>query len=171
MSLRWKCHRATTFAVVTALSGNLFAGLISAWASHLPDKIEYVLLRSASLRGKYHRTYTHWLLMHIAIMLVLYTYMSINDIMLVSLSSLKDSTFIDMIFSLSLYTSLGCVMHVLEDAPCGQVPVFLPKSKITICPRLFKVGSVSETIFTAVVIALCAVYAFNINVVQILNYI
>ena len=149
--MTWKSHRITTFAVVTALTGNLFAGVISSYASHLPDKIEFSLLRSPVLRGKYHRTYTHWLLAYLIIAVVLFSYMAANNIQFLGFVTISSMTVENLLINLLLYVTLGCIMHILEDAPCGKVPVFFPKSKLTICPRLFKVGTISEYIFTTVI--------------------
>ena len=48
----------------------------------------------------------------------------------------------------------GGLFHILEDAICGPVPVLYPTKRMTVLPRLFKVGSVGECLF---VIAYCAV--------------
>lgn len=158
--MTWKSHRAVTFAVVFAITGgNFLAGGIAASAAHLPDKIEFSLLPTQSLRAKYHRTYTHWLFMYVVIAVMLFIYMNVNDISLLSFDTISNMSPMGMGINILFWGVAGCLMHVLEDAPCGKIPVFWPKTKLTICPRIFRVGRLSEYIFDAMVFAGC-VYMF-----------
>jgi inner membrane protein len=50
--------------------------------------------------------------------------------------------------------SAGGLLHILEDAICGPVPLLYPTKRTTVLPRLFKVGSLGECLF---VIAYCAI--------------
>ena len=45
------------------------------------------------------------------------------------------------------------ILHIIEDAVCGKVPFLTPWQKVGV--KLFKVGSVTEYLFSLVVVLLC----------------
>ena len=50
------------------------------------------------------------------------------------------------------FICIGALLHIVEDAFCGKVPLFLPWQKVGI--KLFTVGSVTEYLFSMAVVIL-----------------
>ena len=55
--------------------------------------------------------------------------------------------------TIGTYICIGALLHIAEDAVCGKVPFLTPYHKVGI--RLFKVGSVTEYLFTIAAVLLC----------------
>ena len=156
--MKWWTHRVTTFAAVGAVTGNLFAAGLAAAASVLPDKIEYMVLPTRSLWSSWHRTWTHWLCGYAVALVALWWWMTTNDVPVLTVDEVVAGhvTAFEGLPNIVLWTLIGCVAHVLEDAPCGQVPVLIPGRKRSACPRLFTVGTLSECIFVTLVVIVSA---------------
>lgn len=145
--MKWVNHRITTFTAVAAYThGDWLAASFAAAASVLPDWLEFRLLPTASLRAKFHRTWSHWLLGYV-----------------LALAALGQLTVREPSAALAVtmcrWAVVGCITHVLADAPCGTVAVVLPWRRIRICPRLFNVGGVGEYITVALVVICCLLTA------------
>ena len=52
----------------------------------------------------------------------------------------------------AIFICIGALLHIVEDAFCGKVPFLLPGQKVGI--KLFKVGSVTEYLFSMAVVIL-----------------
>ncbi len=145
--MKWVNHRITTFAAVaTYTHGDWLAASFAAAASVLPDWLEFRLLPTASLRAKFHRTWSHWLLGYTVLTYVLSVLIVPDEYQLA----------VDMV----KWAVVGAAAHVIEDIPCGSVAAVLPWHRVKLCPRLFKVGAVSEYVFTLMTVVMCCVIAF-----------
>ena len=61
--------------------------------------------------------------------------------------------------SIALWMMVGSLLHILEDALCGKVPLLRLSRKIGI--KLFTVGSFTEYFFSIAVVLLC--YIFKVS--------
>lgn len=146
--MKWVNHRITTFAAVAAYThGDWLAASFAAAASVLPDWLEFRLLPTASLRAKFHRTWSHWLLGY--------------ALAWWALGQVTVPQPWDMAVDMLRWMVVGCTAHVLSDAPCGSVAALLPWRRMRICPRLFTVGSVGEYVVVAVVALYCLLAALR----------
>ena len=135
--MKWVNHRLVSGVLVFAATDDL---LLAVCAAVIPDKVEGYPLADYKKWKARHRGWSHvpWLyLLPMAIVWQLH-----NDRVLpvdTTLPAYMASAFL-----------AGAVLHIIEDALCGRVPLLYPKRKYGI--RLFTVGSAGEYFFTAAVI-------------------
>lgn len=143
-----------TFAMVFLLTRNIVAAVISTLSSTLPDVIEgrgfLEDKDSTQYRrwSKRHRTWTHWFVPYAAILLaclVVGADMRGNHVQIVA-------------FMVS-FLMVGALLHILQDAICGKVPLVNPFKK-DFGIKLFRVGSIAETV--VVLSGVCAGIAFYV---------
>ncbi len=143
-----------TFAMVFLMTRNIIASVISTLSSTLPDIIEGkgFLEDQNSVQYKRwrrrHRTWTHWFVPYATILLaclVVGADMRGNHVQIVA-------------FMVS-FLMVGALLHILQDAICGKVPLLKP-SKKDFGVRLFTVGSIAETV--VVLSGVCAGIAFYV---------
>lgn len=145
--MKWISHEVLTGAVVYAATGDLLYTMYSMAGSILPDKMEgnpQAQRNYWSWRSR-HRGTSHWTAPYLAVIAVL---LGLQRLQLV----MPDLWPLCLI---AIFMMIGALLHILEDAVCGKVPLLRRKQKIGI--KLFAVGSVSEYLFvlavTAVVLA------------------
>lgn len=129
--MTWKSHKAVTFATILAVTGNIPAAVLGALGSIVPDRIEGPLWRH------WHRTYSHWFLLYLPVVVLCYPYRGV----------FLDGPFRWHMGAILFWVFLGALLHIPEDAICGKIPVWSPKKKMTVFPRLFYVGSFGEYVF------------------------
>ena len=118
----WKSHVIVTFVTVYAITHNPVASVCAMLGSTFPDRIEFLSWK------KTHRTFSHWFVFYLP---VLFLYKQ----------------------GISMYLFwffIGALLHIVEDALCGKIPVFSPRKRIQVIPRLFYTGSVNEFLFVIV---------------------
>ena len=117
-----KGHRMSTFAFVLGTTSSPLAALFSFMGSTFPDSSEYMFF--GKRRNRYHRRYTHWFVIWLALSYVCF-YRS--GWIVPRLSMLVDgrNAHYD-VWSCAGFWFMGCLLHVLEDAFCGTVPLFRP---------------------------------------------
>ena len=118
-----KGHRITTFAFVLGATGSPLASLMSFLGSTFPDSSEYTFF--GKRRNRYHRRYTHWFIPWLALACVCF---SRSGWIVPRLSALINEPYhahYD-VWSCAGFWFMGCVLHILEDAFCGTVPLFRP---------------------------------------------
>ena len=141
--MKWVNHQILTGVIVYAATGNLLYTACSIGGSILPDKLE-----GDPAKGNYqrwrrqHRGRTHWPLPYVLLAGFLYQAGALH----LASPAMRDLAWF------GIYILAGAVLHILEDAVCGKVPLLFPNKKWGI--SLFKVGSLTEYIFTLLV-ALC----------------
>ena len=84
-----------------------------------------------------HRGWSHWPVIDIAILAIMQM-----GLLPQGADVERGATFI----------CIGALLHIVEDAFCGKVPLFLPWQKVGI--KLFTVGSVTEYLFSMAVVIL-----------------
>lgn len=117
-----KGHRLSTFAFVIGTTSSPLAALFSFMGSTFPDSSEYMFF--GKKRNRYHRRYTHWFIIWLALAYVCF---SRSGWIVPRLSSLIDghNAHYD-VWSCAGFWFMGCVLHILEDAFCGTVPFLRP---------------------------------------------
>ncbi|MBQ9627679.1 MAG: metal-dependent hydrolase [Synergistaceae bacterium] len=117
-----KGHRISTFAFVLGATSSPLAAAMSFMGSTFPDSSEYMFF--GKRRNRYHRRYTHWFVIWLALAYVCF---SRSGWIVPRLSSLIDgrNAHYD-VWSCAGFWFMGCVLHILEDAFCGTVPLLRP---------------------------------------------
>jgi len=142
--MTWVSHSVVTFATVFAVTNNVHAAGSAMLGSTFPDRIEGPLWQF------WHRSYSHWFVLYVAVLAFLWTpeMLSVNGAHLLP-GGIGQTT-----RAFFFWFFVGALLHIPEDAVCGNVPVLYPTKRVAVLPRLFKVGSVGEFLF---VIGYCAV--------------
>ena len=136
--MKWINHQILTGVVVYTATDSLLFAACSMAGAVLPDKLEgnpRQLKNYWQWRSR-HRGWSHWPLPYLVLLL---------GLVYVNRYELGTYDMWDMSI-LAIYILLGAVLHILEDAVCGKVPLFWLWQKRGI--KLFKVGSFREYFFT-----------------------
>ncbi len=169
--MTWKTHKLTTATVVLAVTGNPLWAFLAAMGSVIPDGLEFILYGHDVPIWK-HRKFTHWpipylitavvlapVILHLPVFHAL-SALSISDIR-ASVEILKSLNYPPMhvIPVMAFWFSIGAVLHILEDALTGKVPLLDPKRK-NFGVRLFRTKSLTESL---VFLGVLFVFAFVIK--------
>jgi inner membrane protein len=135
--MKWINHEIVTGVIVYGATQDMLAAAFAMGGAIFPDKVEGRPGASYwSWRAK-HRGWSHWPLIYIA----LYAIMQLGWLQAHNEIAVYGS-----------YVCIGALLHIAEDAVCGKVPCLFPWQKIGI--KLFKVGSVTEYLFSMAVVVL-----------------
>lgn len=147
--MRWISHKVLTASIVMMITGNPFYAIYSIPGAVFPDWIEGRPPDGADYWGwrQRHRGLSHWFVPYLVGFCGIY-YLKQKGFAFWGYPFLGDA---------GLFVMIGALMHILEDAVCGKVPVFSLKKRYGV--KLFPVGSFIEYMFCAGVIA--AVYYFK----------
>jgi inner membrane protein len=162
--MTWKSHKLLTLVLVWAFTHNFLYSLIASIGSIIPDFIEGKgFLYDYERWMRTHRTYSHWFIPYLVLFLVSFIGMGKEVGLLVK----SEGLFLPgqgekIIFFLLSALSLGCLLHILEDAVSGKVPLWHPKKR-TFGIRLIRTRSFMEYVFVFVVILLVIVYKFGVR--------
>ncbi|WP_353684375.1 metal-dependent hydrolase [Thermodesulfovibrio sp. 3907-1M] len=150
--MKWINHKISTFAITMLLTGNFAGSVIAAAGSIIPDAVEGHDYESERWR-KNHRRLSHWLAGYIGVAIFLWSYLKfklkINALVFpvgkyISLFSVFNSeTLIYLLFYGGFFLSIGCILHVLEDALSSTVPVLHPTKRVFTL-GLMRTGSPAE---------------------------
>lgn len=142
--MKWVDHQVLTGVIVYAATDDLLLTVYSMAGAIFPDKVEgspragnYWIWRSR------HRGWSHWPVLYLGIIFFL---SHLEEMQLTSLPTAD-------LVTIGTYICIGALLHIAEDAVCGKVPFLTPYHKVGI--RLFKVGSVTEYLFTIAAVLLC----------------
>lgn len=135
--MKWINHEIVTGVIVYGATQDMLAAAFAMGGAIFPDKVEGRPVASYwSWRAK-HRGWSHWPVIYIA----LYAIMQLGWLQAHNEIAVYGS-----------YVCIGALLHIAEDAVCGKVPCLFPWQKIGI--KLFKVGSVTEYLFSMAVVVL-----------------
>ena len=149
--MKWLNHQIVTGFIVFAATDNALFVASSIVGAVIPDKIEGSPPKESKAYWawrKRHRTWSHYPVIYLAMI----------GLLLFASDYLNDPTF-SLAAEMGMYVLIGALLHIVEDAVCGRVPVFTPTSKHGI--KLFTVGSVGEYVFAALVIFICVFSRFG----------
>ncbi|MCR5758357.1 MAG: metal-dependent hydrolase [Selenomonas sp.] len=133
--MKWVNHEIVTGVIVYGSTGDLLSTAFAMAGAIFPDKIEGRPGASYWSWRARHRGWSHWPIIYIAILAIMQL-----GLLPQGEDLERGGTFI----------CIGALFHILEDAFCGKVPFLLPWQKVGI--RLFKVGSVTEYLFSMAVV-------------------
>lgn len=142
--MKWVDHQVLTGVIVYAATDDLLLTVYSMAGAIFPDKVE-----GSPRAGNYwswrsrHRGWSHWPVLYLGIIFFL---SHLEEMQLTSLPTAD-------LVTIGTYICIGALLHIAEDAVCGKVPFLTPYHKVGI--RLFKVGSVTEYLFTIAAVLLC----------------
>ena len=146
--MKWVNHRIVSGAIVFAATDDPLLAVCAAAGAVIPDKVEGYPLKNYKKWKARHRGWSHVPLIYLALMAFLYF--------------VHTEKFLPVDTTLPAYMGLaflaGAVLHIVEDALCGRVPLLYPKRKYGV--RLFTVGSAGEYVCTAVVVAIVLLEKF-----------
>jgi inner membrane protein len=162
--MTWKSHKLLTLVLVWAFTHNFLYSLIASIGSIIPDFVEGKgFLYDYEKWMRTHRTYSHWFIPYAILFLISLIGMGEEVGVLVKSEVLflpgKEGKILFFILSA---LSLGCLLHILEDAVSGKVPLWHPKKR-TFGVRLVRTRSFMEYVFVFVVVLLVIVYKLGIK--------
>ena len=132
--MKWINHQIVTGVVVYAATNSLLYAAYSMAGTILPDKLEGDPRRASnywSWRSR-HRGWSHWPVPYLFVIAML---------LLVKKGNMAAIDMWD-VSLITIYIMIGALLHILEDALCGKVPLISLSEKIGL--KLFKVGSFRE---------------------------
>jgi inner membrane protein len=142
--MKWINHQVVTGVVVYTATADLLLTAYSMAGAILPDKVEgnpragnYWTWRSR------HRGWSHWPVLYLALLGVSrhFAQGDYGGVMGGELATIGS------------YIAIGALLHIAEDAVCGNVPIVTPNRKHGI--KLFAVGSVFEYLFAIAIVLAC----------------
>ena len=150
--MKWKNHRMLTGSVAFALTGHVIPMMLAMTGSTLPNQVEGSEYDSVDWYLA-HRTWSHFWPLWMTPCALSYWYLgslslhvdrSVPELLRLALDY---PITIGMPWALYaiFWVTAGALLHILEDMPCGGVPIWKPKQRIG--HRLFYVGSALEYLF------------------------
>ena len=135
--MKWVNHEIVTGVIVYGATGDFLATAFSMGGAIFPDKVEGKPGANYWSWRARHRGWSHWPVLYIAILAIMQM-----GLLPQGADVERGATFI----------CIGALLHIVEDAFCGKVPLLLPWQKVGI--KLFTVGSVTEYLFSMAVVIL-----------------
>ena len=135
--MKWVNHEIVTGVIVYGATGDLLSTAFAMAGAIFPDKVEGGPGANYWSSRARHRGWSHWPVIYIAILAIMQM-----GLLPQGADVERGATFI----------CIGALLHIVEDAFCGKVPFLLPGQKVGI--KLFKVGSVTEYLFSMAVVIL-----------------
>ncbi len=158
-------HAMMSFAIVYGATGKILpAALVSAGAV-FPDWIERVVYGKKWMR--HHRQESHWFVPYALMASVMGRYLSLHPVDRLA-EILDGGLLIRLDGRIGLFSavfvlfwfSVGCLLHIAEDAFFGPVPVFLPRKRYQLFFQLFKTGGWAEVILSRTVLVFAVMYRY-----------
>ena len=149
--MKWINHQIVTGFIIFAATDNALFVASSIVGAVIPDKVEGSPPKESKAYWKWrsnHRTWSHYPMIYLALI----------GLLMFASDSVKDPT-VSLIADMGIYVLIGALLHIAEDGICGRVPILTPKSKHGI--KLFQVGSVSEYVFSILIITICIFSRFG----------
>lgn len=136
-AMKWINHQIVTGVVIYTATNDPLCTVYSMLGTLLPDKLEGDPRKAAdywSWRSS-HRGWSHWPVPYLSFILLLLT---------VESHRLAGDGFAPTA-QVGIWIMAGALLHILEDAVCGKVPLVYLTKKTGL--KLFKVGSFREYFF------------------------
>jgi inner membrane protein len=159
--MTWKSHKLLTLVLVWAFTHNVFYSFIASVGAIIPDFLEGKgFLYDYEKWMRTHRTYSHWLIPYAIVFLICFLGMGKENFVLMRSDFLYfPSQERIVLFFMFSALSLGCLLHILEDAVSGKVPLWHPKKRV-FGVRLIRTRSFLEYVFVFVVVVLVIAYKY-----------
>lgn len=140
--MKWLNHQIVSSVIVYAATDSMVYMAYSMIGTMLPDKLEGDPRKASDYwnwRSK-HRGWSHWTVPYLFMIAVF---------LLTENKKLAGENFTSMAM-IGIYVMVGALLHILEDAVCGKVPLIYLTKKVGI--KLFNVGSFREYFFAIFVV-------------------
>jgi len=165
--MKWTSHKLLTGSIVFAMTGSILPSLAAIVGSIIPDSVEgFPDDSNRAAWRKRHRKLSHWPILYALITAALIGYAhyyGVHDLLFANLPNIIFSPIQNLsqiIYAVS-FIFLGALLHIIEDAFCGKVPLLDPY-KQTIGIKLFYVGSAKEYAYVFALSALLVYARFHI---------
>ena len=149
--MKWVNHRLLTTVLVYSATDSFIYAACGFVGSTLPDYLEGRPPRDKKAYWQWrsrHRRTTHWSVPYLTVIMAL----------MVLHQQLLLESWVWYAAKLIIFVNVGALLHILEDAVCGKVPLISRTGKIGI--KLFRVGSAFEYLFTYMVCLIALWYRF-----------
>lgn len=167
--LRWYSHKICTGAVVFAGTTNILLTVLAVAASTFPDRIEEFIHgkmpKNLQRPPEYHRKASHWIGFYLPVLIV--SFYGAQQFPLATIyewlgavATMNMYSCMALFFNILLWLTVGAVLHIAEDFPCGKMSVRSPFKKDNL-PRLFYTGSTAELAVDALVVSVCLLYCLR----------
>lgn len=137
--MKWVNHKILTASMVYALFHNPIYSISAAIGSIFPDVVEgrVNILDPWSYKKwkKRHRGFSHWIILYL---IVLVSLILIGQFV-------EFSPHWSLLRDLLCFFLVGCILHIIEDAFCGRVPLINPYKREGF--MMFRMGSLWEYLF------------------------
>lgn len=167
--LRWYSHKICTGAIVFAGTTNIWLTILAVAASTFPDRIEEVIHgkmpKNLQRPPEYHRKASHWIGFYLpALIISLYgaqqfPLTTLED-WLGAVATINTYSCLALLFNILLWLTVGAILHIAEDFPCGKMSLRSPFKKDNL-PRLFYTGSTAELGVDVLVTGVCLLYCLH----------
>ena len=148
--MKWLNHQIVTGFIVYAATDNALFVASSIVGAVIPDRVEGSPPKDNNEYWAWrrrHRTWSHYPILYLALIgLLLFAKDYCQSI---GLNFVTTTPFIDVL----IFALIGALLHIVEDAICGKVPILTPHSKHGI--KLFEVGSWKEYAFATIIVLIC----------------
>ncbi len=148
--MKWINHQIVTGFIVYAATDNALFVASSIVGAVIPDRVEGDPPKDNAKYWQWrrrHRTWSHYPIIYLALIGLLL--LAKDYCQTLNLNFITTTPFLDVI----IFALIGALLHIVEDAICGKVPILTPYSKHGI--KLFTVGSWREYFFSAVIVLIC----------------
>lgn len=150
--MKWRNHKIQSFVIGFFLSKDFVTSIVISAGSIFPDLIEGKKINSR----KFHRTVTHWFPVYLIplILVWLWNGFSVKTVYS-SMFYVKggEGVFVNFLF----WFLVGCLLHVVQDALTGNIPILHPAKKRKIV-KISKTGGILEYVLTFLLIVAFVVY-------------
>ena len=146
--MKWHNHKIITAAVIFTATHNFISTIAATIGSIFPDLIEIWLYGDNGTKN--HRKLSHWWVIYFAGIL-LFSHFAKITVTYGNLFQLSKEGQLQMVlFFIAKFFMIGALLHIIQDAFCGKVPLLNPNKK-EFGFKIFKTGSPGEYVFTMLV--------------------
>ena len=156
--MTWLSHKMITFSAVFTFTHNISFAIASAIGAIVPDLIEGKGFLSVNPFEQQrwranHRTYSHWFIPYLLTFCICWFIMKENPFLIHPHKNIAVFFKLPKTFSVAWILSaisFGAILHILQDAISGKVPLLNPKRK-SFGVRLIPVRSFMEFAVTLLI--------------------
>ncbi|TCS80576.1 metal-dependent hydrolase [Pectinatus cerevisiiphilus] len=147
--MKWINHMLVTGSIVYAVTADPLLAVYSIAGSVIPDKLEGKPPKTKKAYWRWrqkHRTWTHWPVPYLSLIVL---------ILLFRRFGLIEPSLWPLVL-IPLFILTGALLHIVEDALCGKVPLISHNKKIGL--KIFTVDSFGEYFFSISLIIILLLY-------------
>ena len=158
-------HAIMSFAVVYGTTGSTLAASVATVGAVFPDRIERVIYGKKWLG--HHRQESHWFFPYLVLWWACQHYLISNPFTGI-VTHIGGNSYIPIgVKSIAVLVAFffhwfcaGCLLHIIEDAFFGPVPLLLPHKKKKLFFQFFKTGGIAEKILARSALAIAVLFRY-----------